>query len=95
MRNEHNGSEFVGEITTLKAENHSLKEQIQRQAKSVANAIAIRARTMLEKTLRSFGLQIPTGYTVDEQVKTAERYSVLAQTEIPKQATPKTNDVER
>ena len=85
-------AEFTREITTLKAENISLKEQM----KSVANAIAIRARTMLEKTLRNFGLQMPNGYTVDEQVKTAERYSgVLEQTEIPKKATPKTNDVER
>lgn len=79
-------AEFEQKITTLKAENSSLKEQnislkeqIQRQAKSVANAIAIRARTMLEKTLRSFGLQMPSGYTVDEQVKTAERYSSLEQ----------------
>ena len=88
MRNEHNGSEFVGEITTLKAENHSLKEQIQRQAKSVANAIATKGKAPYKEVLTH-------GYTVDEQVKTAERYSVLAQTEIPKQATPKTNDVER
>lgn len=92
-------AEFTGEITTLKAENSSLKEQnisLKEQMKSVANAIAIRARTLLEKTLRSFGLQMPSGYTVDEQARAAERYSSLEQTEIPKQATPKTNqDVER
>lgn len=92
-------ADFEQKITTLKAENSSLKEQnisLKEQMKSVANAIAIRARTMLEKTLRSFGLQMPSGYTVDEQARTAERYSVLEQIEIPKQATPKTNqDVER
>lgn len=74
--------EFEQKITTLKAENISLKEQnisLKEQMKSVANAIAIRARTLLEKTLRSFGLQMPSGYTVDEQVKTAERYSSLEQ----------------
>lgn len=66
-------AEFTGQIAELKAEKATLKEQLQRQAKSVANAIAISARTLLEKTMQQMGLQIPSGYTVDAQMRAAQQ----------------------
>lgn len=66
-------AEFTGQIAELKAEKATLKEQLQRQAKSSANANAIRARTIREKTMQQMGLQIPSGYTVDAQMRAAQQ----------------------
>lgn len=61
------------EIAELKAEKVALKEQFQRQAKSAANANAIKARTLREKTMQQMSLQIPSGYTVDAQMRAVQQ----------------------
>lgn len=66
-------AEFTGQITKLETENLSLRGQVQRQAKSFANAVAIRARTLLEKTLRGMGLPLKSEYTVDAQMRTVQQ----------------------
>lgn len=63
---------FTERISELEVENVSFKERFQHQAKSIANAVAIAARTLLEKTMRGMGLHLTSGYTVDAQIRTAQ-----------------------
>lgn len=61
----------------LENENVTLKLKIHECFQSMAIAIAIRARTLLEKTLSVMGLQLSSGYTIEEQSRNAEhRFSL-------------------
>lgn len=64
---------FTERISKVEAEKVSLAAQVQRQAKPFRNAVAIRARTLLEKTLRGMGLQPKNEYTVDAQMRTVQQ----------------------
>lgn len=52
-------------IATLEAE--------KAQAKSIFNANAIKARTLREKTAQKIGLKIPSGYTIDAQMRAVQQ----------------------
>lgn len=64
---------------SLENENVTLKLKIHEYFQAMTTAIAIKARTLLEKTLNGMGLQLPSEYTIDEQARTAEHILTFEQ----------------